>query len=181
MAKSSAATLHSRRLWNRSSRITDGTIPRWRQNQSGSTNSSRAFRSSTSSRRTTTGSSRTHVIACLRQSRATDPWQVSGASPATGASVIRSATSSEPSPRTPTGQSSTSTAPSKVRISPSQLAEYSEQYLQDAMLLRMFSIFATSTVVFIGASLQDADLMELVRRSTFHTGSRPASLCLHHG
>ena len=61
------------------------------------------------------------------------------------------------------------------------MAEYSEQYLQDAMLLRMFSIFATSTVVFIGASLQDADLMELVRRSTFHTGSRPASLCLHHG
>ena len=52
------------------------------------------------------------------------------------------------------------------------LGEYNEQYLQDAMLLRMFSIFATSTVVFIGASLQDADLMELVRRSTYHAGGR---------
>ena len=52
------------------------------------------------------------------------------------------------------------------------LAEYNDQYLQDAMLLRMFSILATSTVVFIGASLRDADLMELVRRSTHHAGRR---------
>jgi hypothetical protein len=52
------------------------------------------------------------------------------------------------------------------------LGDYDVQYLHEAMLLRMFSIFATSTVVFIGASLRDADLMELVRRSTFHTGGR---------
>lgn len=52
------------------------------------------------------------------------------------------------------------------------LGDYDVQYLHDAMLLRMFSIFATSTVVFIGASLKDQDLMDLVRRSTFHTGGR---------
>jgi tetratricopeptide (TPR) repeat protein len=50
------------------------------------------------------------------------------------------------------------------------LGDYDEQYLHEAMLLRMFSILATNTVVFIGASLRDTDIMELVRRSTFHTG-----------
>ncbi|NND75115.1 MAG: hypothetical protein HKN44_08920 [Ilumatobacter sp.] len=52
------------------------------------------------------------------------------------------------------------------------MGEYDKQYLHDAMLLRMFSIFATSTVVFIGASMYDADMMELLRRSTFHTNGR---------
>lgn len=50
------------------------------------------------------------------------------------------------------------------------LGDYDVQYLHEAMLLRMFSILATNTVVFIGASLRDTDIMELVRRSTFHTG-----------
>jgi hypothetical protein len=50
------------------------------------------------------------------------------------------------------------------------LGEYDTQYLHEAMLLRMFAVFATSTVVFIGASLRDNDVMELVRRSSFHGG-----------
>jgi len=50
------------------------------------------------------------------------------------------------------------------------LGDYDLQYLHEAMLLRMFAILATNTVVFIGASLRDTDMMELVRRSTFHTG-----------
>ncbi|MEA2001414.1 MAG: SIR2 family protein [Actinomycetota bacterium] len=52
------------------------------------------------------------------------------------------------------------------------LGDYDAQYLHDAMLLRMFTIFATGTVVFLGASLNDLDLMELVRRSTYHAGGR---------
>ncbi len=51
------------------------------------------------------------------------------------------------------------------------MGEYDKQYLHDAMLLRMFSIFATSTVVFIGTSLTDPDLMDLLRRSRFHSKS----------
>ena len=50
------------------------------------------------------------------------------------------------------------------------LGDYDVQYLHEAMLLRMFAILATNTVVFIGASLRDTDIMELVRRSTYHTG-----------
>jgi tetratricopeptide (TPR) repeat protein len=53
------------------------------------------------------------------------------------------------------------------------MADYNSQYLHDAILLRMFAIFATSTVVFVGASLQDPDVMELVRRAHFHSGPKP--------
>ncbi len=53
------------------------------------------------------------------------------------------------------------------------MGQYDDQYLSDAMQLRMFSIFATTTVVFIGASLYDPDVMELVRRSNYHGARRP--------
>ncbi len=52
------------------------------------------------------------------------------------------------------------------------MGAYDQQYLHDAMLLRMFSIFATCTVVFLGSSMEDTDMMELLRRSAFHTGGR---------
>jgi NAD-dependent SIR2 family protein deacetylase/tetratricopeptide (TPR) repeat protein len=52
------------------------------------------------------------------------------------------------------------------------MADYNRQYLHDATLLRMFAIFATSTVVFVGASLRDPDVMELVRRAHFHSGPK---------
>ncbi len=53
------------------------------------------------------------------------------------------------------------------------LGQYDDQYMSDAMERRMFSIFATTTVVFIGASLNDPDVMELVRRSNYHGAKRP--------
>ena len=53
------------------------------------------------------------------------------------------------------------------------MADYNRQYLHDATLLRMFAVFATSTVVFVGASLRDPDVMELVRRAHFHSGPKP--------
>ncbi len=52
------------------------------------------------------------------------------------------------------------------------MTDYNRQYLHEASMLRMFAIFATSTVVFVGASLRDPDVMELVRRAHFHSGPK---------
>ncbi len=48
------------------------------------------------------------------------------------------------------------------------LADYGDQYMQEAMPDRIYTIFATSTVVFIGSSLTDPDIMSLILRSNFH-------------
>ncbi len=46
---------------------------------------------------------------------------------------------------------------------------YGDQYTQQAMPERIYAIFATATVVFIGTSLTDADIMALIQRSHLHS------------